>query len=269
MSTPPSAADKHPPAHAPRDREEKPVEEESLPHHAQRLVQSRLRTMVNSIINPCIALLQRLRKRTGEEESGEGEGEDEKDRPKHKRAKPHGNRDTDEPADEADAEAPKPRRRLLTYLIYFSIFLVGGMAGGALAYEMLAKLLTRQSADIQRLETAVAKQTKSAASNQKKLEEAEVKRADAEKKLEEAKKKQVEAEKKLETSLKDVKSGEDKQKKFDEAAKLLDSIRDKSGNAQRPPAGSEGKVRPPKSGDCTFAPGDVKSLKDCVREFNR
>ncbi len=63
------------------------------------------------------------------------------------------------------------------------------------------------------LEAAMAKQSKSVASNQAKLEASEAKRSQAEKSLVEAKKKQAEAEKKLETTLKESNALADKQKK--------------------------------------------------------
>jgi hypothetical protein len=145
------------------------------------------------------------------------------------------------------------------------------MIGGALAYELLAQLLERQSAESARLQAAMSKLSKSAGSNEKALQEAQAKRVEAEKKFEEAKKKQAEVEKKLEAALIDTKTVGEKQKKFDEAAKMLDSIRgtDRTGAAPRPSSGSEGKARPLKSADCGMAPGDVNSLKDCLKDFNR
>lgn len=228
--------------------------------------------MACGVLDPCIALLQLLRKRTGGAQEADAEAGEDRSRPRN--ARPGGGRDAAAPSDEV--EAPKPKRRLLAHLIYFSVLLAGGMGGGALAYELLAKLLDRQAAESRRLEAAISKQSKSVASNQKKLDEAQTKRAEAEKKFEEAQAKRIEAEKKLEESLKDSKAAAEKQKKLDEVVKLLESIRgaDRSSNVPRAPpvggsGGTERKPGPPKSGDCTLAAGNVNALKDCVANFNR
>ena len=175
-------------------------------------------------------------------------------------------------------QAAKPRRRLLTWLIYFSVLLAGALAGGAASFELLYRSLQHQSAESQRVEAAMAKQSMSVASNQSKLDAAETKRAEAEKNLAEAKKKQAEAEKKLEFALKDSNALADKQKKLDQVAKLLDQIRvnEASGSGSRPvPAGSSGGSRPEtrqsshKTADCTLSSGNIKAMKDCVEAFNR
>lgn len=276
MSTAQTAPE-HPPARAPRATDEDAPGAETLQHHARRVVVSELHAVERGILDPIISLLQRMRRGAGaadgaEEEDGGGHA-------RSGRGKPGGGRDAGAraEADDEQEEAPKPKRRLLTFLIYFSALVAGGMIGGALSYELLFKLLDRQATESKRLEAAMAKLNKSTASNQNKLDEALAKRAEAEKKLEEAKKKQTEAEKKLETALNESKIAADKQKKLDDAVKLLEQIRgaERPGAAQRPPAaasagsGAEGKARPLKSGDCTLAAGDVKSLKDCVKDFNR
>lgn len=283
MNTAQPAAER--PARAPRAQDEESSGEETLQHHAKRLMQSRLHACERAILDPMIALLQGLRKGAGASDGADEEGEE--GRPRSRKAgRGQGHDAATDAEDGEQAETPKPRRRLLTFLIYFSVLLAGGMIGGALSYELLFKLLDRQATESKRLEAAMAKLNKSTASNQKKLDEALAKRTEAEKKLEEAKKKQTEAEKKLETALNDSKSAADKQKKLDDAVKLLEQIRgaERSGAAQRPPApsgggsatgssavsgGGEGKARPLKSGDCALVAGDVKALKDCVKDFNR
>lgn len=262
------------PARAPRAPAEESVAEESLQTHAKRLMRSRLSAMACGVLDPGIALLQRLRKLSGGAQDADAEAGEDRSRPRT--AKPGGGRDAVAPPDEAEAGAPKPKRRLRAFLIYFSVLLAGSMVGGALAYELLAKLLDRQATESRRLEAAISKQTKSAASNQKKLDEAEPKRVEAEKKLEEAQAKRIEAEIKLEASLNDSKAAAEKQKKLDEAVKLLESIRgaDRPSNVPRsPPVSSSGsierKLRPPKSGNCTLAAGNINALKDCVEDFNR
>ncbi len=245
---------------------------ESLGHHLSRAVQSHVGAAIRGVLDPWIAGLQGLRRRAGgapeaEVQAGEGHA-----RPKT--ARPGAQHDEATP----QMVAPKPRRRLLTYLIYFSVLLVGALAGGAASFELLSKLLSRQSAENQRVEAAMAKQSKSVASNQSKLDAAETKRAEAEKSLVEAKKKQAEAEKKLETALKDSNALAEKQKKLDQVAKLLEQIRlaEVSGTGSRPvPASSSGGNRsearqgPHKTGDCTLSSSNIKAMKDCVESFNR
>lgn len=230
--------------------------------------------MACGVLDPCIALLHGLRQRAGGAQDADAQTGGGGSRSRN--ARPGGARDAAAPSDEAEGEAPKPKRRLLAYLIYFSVLLAGCMAGGALAYELLAQLLERQATESRRVEAAMSKQSKSVASNQKKLDEAQAKRAEAEKKLAEAQAKRIEVEKKLEESLKDSKAAAEKQKKLDEAVKLLESIRgaERSGNVPRPPpvgssGGAERKPGPLKSSDCALVGGDVKALKDCVASFNR
>ena len=259
-------------ARATRATDTEVIGTESLGHHLSRAVQSHVGAAIRGVLDPWIAGLQGLRRRTGgapEADGKAGEGH----------AKPRAGR----PGEQHDAatqeiQAPKPRRRLLTWLIYFSVLLAGALAGGAASFELLAKLLYRQSAESQRVEAAMAKQSKSVASNQSKLEAAEAKRSEAEKSLVEAKKKQAEAEKKLEIALKDSSSLAEKQKKLDQVAKLLEQIRlaEASGAGSRPvPASSSGGNRPEakqgphKTGDCTLSSSNIKAMKDCVESFNR
>lgn len=272
MNTAQPAAATRAPARAPRDQVEESAAEETLQHHANRLVRSRLSAAACAVLDPIIALLQRLRVGAGGAQDADANADE--DSPRSRKGTPGGGRaGVHAEEGEGEAEAPKPKRRLLTFLIYFSVLLAGGMAGGALAYELLAKLLDRQAAESRRVEAAALKQSKSVASNQKKLDDAQAKLAEAEKKLEDAQAKRIEGEKNLEAALNDSKAAAEKQKKLDEAVKLLDSIRgpDRSSAAQRSPpvSSSERKPRPLKSGDCTLAAGNVNALKDCVQNFNR
>jgi hypothetical protein len=257
------------PARAARAPSDESGAQESLSAHAMRVLRARLSAMACGVLDPCIALLRQLRKHAGGVQDADAEDGEGRSRPRN--ARPGGGRDAEAPADEA--EAPKPKRRLLAGLIYLSVLLAGGMGGGALAYELLAKLLDRQGTENRRLTVAISKLSKSTASNQKSLDEAKAKRAEAEKKLEEAQKKQTEAEKKFDESLNDTKAAAEKQKKLDEAVKLLDSIRraERPGNVPRSPpvSGAERKPGPPKSGDCTLVSGNVDALKDCVANLNR
>lgn len=274
MSTAQPDAATRTPARAPRAPAEETLAQESLYAHAERLARSRLRALACGVLDPCIALLQRLHKCAGGAQDPDAQAGEE--RSGLRNARPGGGRGAAAPSDEAQAEAPKPKRRLLACLIYSGVLLAGGMGGGALAFELLAKLLDRQATESRRLQAAIAKQSKSVAANQKKLDEAQTKRAEAEKKLEEAQAKRIEAEKKLEASLNDSKAAAEKQKKLDEAVRLLESIRaaDRASNVPRSaPIGSGGgaerKPGPSKSGDCTLTAGNVNALKDCVANLNR
>jgi len=259
-------------AHAPRAADTEVIGTESLGHHLFRAVRSHVGAAVAGVLDPCIAAMQGLRRRAGGAPAADLHAAEGHAKPRAGRPGEHHDAATQE------VEAPKPRRRLLTWLIYFSVLLAGALAGGAASFELLAKLLSRQSAENQRVEAAMAKQSKSVASNQSKLEAAETKRAEAEKSLVEAKKKQVEAEKKLEIALKDSNSMAEKQKKLDQVAKLLEQIRlaEVSGAGSRPvPASSSGGNRPEakqgphKTGDCTLSSSNIKAMKDCVESFNR
>lgn len=259
------------PAHAPRATDTEVIGTESLAHHLSRALWSHVGTAVCGVLDPCIAGLQGLRRRAGgapaaDPHAAEGHSKPRAGRPgeQHDAATP-------------EVQAPKPRRRLLTWLIYFSVLLAGALAGGAASFELLAKLLYRQSAENQRVEAAMAKQSKSVASNQAKLEASEAKRSQAEKSLVEAKKKQAEAEKKLETTLKESNALADKQKKLDQVAKLLEQIRlaEAPGAGSRPvPASSShrpetARQSPAKTADCTLSSGNIKGMKDCLESFNR
>jgi hypothetical protein len=253
------------PARAPRDADDASVadQRETLTAHAKRVLRTRLAATACGVLDPCIALLQRLRTLSGCAPDANAEAGEDAFRPG--KAKGGRGRDAEAGTEAAEAEAPKPKRRLLTFLIYFSILLAGGMGGGALAYELLASLLERQGAESRRVEAALSKQSKSTASNEQKLAQAEAKRAEAETKLAEAKARQAEVEKKLEAALNDSKAVAEKQKKLDEAVKLLDSLR----GAPAGRSGTEGKARAPKSGDCTMVAGNVSALKECLEGFNR
>lgn len=291
MSTAKPDAATRAPAHAPRASVEEPVAEESLQHHAKRFLLSRLSAMACGVLDPCIALLQRLRQRAGGAQAADEEGED---GPRSKNARPGGGRDAaarpNEGEGEDDAEAPRQKSRLLSFLIYFSVFLAGGVGGGALAYQLLAKQLDRQATESRRLEAEMSERLKSVAPHEKKLEEAQTtgleaekkfeeaqaKRVEAEKKFEEAQAKRIEAEKKLEASLNDSRAAAQKQRKLDEAVRLLEQIRgaDRSSKVPRSPSvDSKGSAEPdprtPNAGNCTVAAGNVNALKDCVEKFNR
>ena len=260
-------------AHAPRATDTEVIGTESLAHHLSRALWSHVGTAVCGVLDPCIAGLQGLRRRAGGAPAADPHAAEGHSKPRAGR--PGEQHDTATP----EMQAPKPRRRLLTWLIYFSVLLAGALAGGAASFELLYRSLQHQSAESQRVEAAMAKQSKSVASNQNKLEAAETKRSEAEKNLVEAKKKQAEAEKKLELTLKDANVLVDKQKKLDQVAKLLEQIRltEASGVGSRPvPASSNGGQRPEttrqspaKTGDCTLSSGNIKGMKDCLESFNR
>lgn len=260
---------------------------ESLSAHAKRVLRARLSAAAGRILNAGIALLQRLLARVGAAPDDGVETQERRSRPSN--ARRAGARDDRELEDETQAEPPVPQHRLRSFLTHFGVLLCGGMAGGALAYELLAIHLERQAAENQRVAAALAKQSKAAASNRKELEqakakllevekkpvEADPKLLEAEKKLAQAEAKRIEAENRLEAyRAESSKVSVEKQKKLGEALKILESVSagDRSGQVQRSrPAsyGSAGRARPAKSGDCALGSGNVSALTDCLKEFNR
>lgn len=163
----------------PRASVEEPTAEESLAAHAKRALRIRVRARITAILDACIALLQRLRKKAG----GAQDAEESEDRPGSRRDRPRERQGSAVPPDEIAADAPKPRRRLRAFLIYLSIMLAGGMGGGALAYSQFQKQLALQLKESQRLEAALAKKTRPSAEIRKSFEEEQARRAEAEKKL--------------------------------------------------------------------------------------
>ena len=175
MNTPqPPAASRTPRASA-----EEPTAEESLTAHAKRALRTRVRARITAVLDACIALLQRLRKKAG----GVQDADESEDRPGSRRDRPRERQGSAAPQDEAAVEAPKPKRRLRAFLIYVSVLLAGGMGGGALAYNQFQKQLALQLKESQRLEAALAKKTRPSAEIRKSFEEEQARRAEAEKKL--------------------------------------------------------------------------------------
>ena len=279
----PSAAPLARPRVAP-SADESPVAEESLCAHAWRSLRSTVSAAATAVLDAGIAVLQRLRKQVGgAQNAGRDDGED---RPRSRTDRPGGRRDA--PV-EAEAEASQPRRRLRAFLVYLGVLLAGGMGGGALAYNLLEELLARKTAESLRMKATIAKHPKSIVTAEKKLAEAQAKLieaekklevssiAETEKKLEEAQAKRVEAEKKLETSLAEyTKTAAEKQKRLDEAVKLLETIiaAERAGKAHTPgnrgSSSSAGSKAPPlKTGNCTLDSGKkADALKDCIKDFN-
>jgi len=244
--------------HNARPSAEEPVAEESLPAHARRLLRSRVSSAATAVLDAGIALLQRLRKAAG----GTQDAQADDGRPGARNGRPGGRHDDSALPVETEAEAPKPKRRVRALLVYLCLLLAGGMGGGALAYNLLENLLNRQMAENRRIEAATAKQVKSAATTQKKLEEEQTLR--------------IEAEKNLKESLADyAKSAAEKQKKLDEAEKQLATMLAAGRTRNVPqlsPAGSGragGKAHPPKAGNCTLNSNNIAALKDCIDDFNR
>ncbi len=272
MTAPTKSVTEAAPARAARATEPEVIGTESVWHHVSRAVRVHVGAALCGVLDPWIAGLQVLRRRAGGAPVAEVHAEEGHARPRA--ARPGEQHEAAPPA----VAAPKPRRRLLTFLIYISILLAGALAGGAAAYELLSRLLSRQSAESQRVEAAMAKQSLSVALNQSKIDAAESARSEAEKNLVEARKKQAEAEKKLESTVKEFNALADKQKKLDQVGRLLEQIRvtEASGAASRSvPASNSGVYRPEtrqspsKTKDCTLSSGNIKAMKDCVDSFNR
>lgn len=282
---------RHPSAHAPapvhphphhdKAAAEASVAEESLSAHVTRAFHAKLRAAIAAILDPCIGLLKRLR---GSAETEEAEDDENKHEPRQ--ALPHGRHDTaDEAGAEAETEAPVRKRRLLPLLVNLGVLLLGGMAGGALAYNLLGSLLERRTVENARLQETIGKQTKSIAANQKKLEEAQANLSDVqkkletssitaiEKKLEAESAKRIEAEAKLETYRAEyAKNAAGKQKSLDEATRVLGTIiaAERGAKAEAPgnrPGAKSAKTS--KAGNCTLQTNNMAALKDCIADFNR
>ena len=249
--------------------------EESLGAHALRVLRTRVCRAVANLLRPVIGALQVMLQRV----DPEPEPEERSERRSERRGSSAGRGRDSEP--DAEPEAPESHR-LRRFLLYLLIFVLGGLGGGALAYPMFERMLEKRTAEAQRLESTMSKQTKSADTSKKRLEEAQAKLAELEKKPAEAEVKLAETEKKLaqeqakrselETQLKTLQSNHskaltDQQKKLAEAVKLLDSIRGIDTAAR--PAAAPLAPRPQKTGDCTVGSSSVSSLKDCVDNFNR
>jgi hypothetical protein len=216
--------------------------------------------VATAVLDAGIALLQWLRKRAGGAQDANREADE--DRPGSRRDRPGGRRDAAAPLAEAEAQAPKPKRRLRTLLVYLSVLLAGGMGGGVLAYDLLEELLDHQFAESERLEAMISKHSKSIATTQKNLEEAQAGR--------------IEAEKKLEASLAEyTKSTAELQKKLDETEKRLETMpaAERASTAQGPSPVSRGsaarKAPPLKTGNCALSSGNIAALKGCIENFNR
>lgn len=166
----------------------------------------------------------------------------------------------------AEAPAPKPRRRLRGLLVYLGVMLAGSMGGMALAYDLLAQLLERQSAEITRQEIKLSKYSKSVAELNNKLDQQQAKQAEAEARVAAT---LTENEKKL---------GELQAQRVAAESRLASALAGHAGNEQRqedagraPRAGARG-VPPAwtKSGDCTLGSGDIRSvLKGCIAGMER
>jgi len=169
-----------PPATSPRSREpaEDPAEE-TLSAHAKRALRTKVRARVTAVLDAGIALLQRLRKKAGGAQATEEDEDRSGSRPDRSRDR-YGAATS--PA-EAAPEAPKPKRRLRAFLIYVSVLLAGGMAGGALSYNQFQKQLGQQLKKSQQLEEAIAKKIRPSAEIRQAFEEEKARSRAAEKKL--------------------------------------------------------------------------------------
>jgi hypothetical protein len=213
-------------------------------------------TKITAILDAGIAALQRLRKSSGGAQTAEEDG----DRSRSRTDKSGGRQGAAQPTAETAAAPPKSNRRLRTFLIYVCLLLAGGMAGGALAYNLLENLLGKQSAESRRLEAAAAKNAKSSTDIQNALEDEKLKRA--------------EAEKKLASSLAEyVKTTAEKQRRLDameqKLATLLAGERTRNVPRLSPASHTAGKARTLKTGDCVLDTKNIASLKGCIDEFNR
>jgi hypothetical protein len=254
------------PARDARTPAEEPAAEETLSAHARRALRARASAAATAVLDAGIGALQRLRKQAGGAQDADGAADEDRRRPGNGRPndrpndRPGGRRDAAAPS--AQAVAPAPRRRLRAFLVYLSVLLAGGMGGGALGYNLLSKLLDRQSAESRRLQATLSKHSKSTAAARKELEQAQAKR--------------IEAEKKLEASITEyAKSSAEKQKKLDETENRLATMLagERARNPRQPSPVSRGsagaKALPVKTGNCKVDGSNLSALKDCINDFYR
>ena len=208
---------------------------------------------VVAALDKCIAGLQRLRKR-----AGGAERQDER----RERGR-SGTRATATPAaDDATVETAIERkpRRLRTLLICLCILLAGGMLGTALAYDLLAQLLDRRGAEIERDKAKLARHSKSVAALKTALEKQQAGRAATEEKLAAA---LADAEKK---------TGELQTQRAEAEAHLARALAARSAGQQSPDTGGGKSAQGgwTRSVNCALGSGDVRSaLAGCVADMNR
>jgi len=154
--------------------------EETVSAHARRVLRTRLRTRIAATLDTGIAVLQRLRAKTGgAPEPAEDPDDRRGSRPDRLQTRPGASA---APA-ATPAEAPKPKRRLRALLIPSGVLLVGGIGGSALAYTLFQQQLDRVLNDSLRQEAAHAKKNRPSAEIQQAFDDEQARRADAEKKL--------------------------------------------------------------------------------------
>ena len=258
---------------------EEPVADGAWPVRAWRSLRARasaasarakqmLLAAATAVIDKGIASLQRLRQRVGDtEQSHEGRDDDHarEGDTRGRRGKPGtGVGPKGEPAAE-ESVAPKPRRRLRSLLVYLSVMLAGGTGGMALAYDLLAQLLDRRSAEVHRQEVKLSENSKLMAELKQKLDQGQVKQIEAETRLAAA---LAENEKTL---------GELQQKRAEAETRLASAFAGRAGNPQRREDGgsSQGGARNGEAGwtgagDCNLGSGNIRSvLSGCIAEMNR
>jgi hypothetical protein len=211
----------------------------------------------NAVIDSGIAFLQRLRQRSG------GAQHADECRDHERPGKPATMERARGEAVSAEAEAPKPRGRLRRMLVYLGVMLAGSMGGTALAYNLFAQALDRQSAEITRQEVKLSKYSKSAVELEKKLEQAQ----------------QVEAETRLAAALaqNEKKIGELQAQRGEEETQPGNAPAAHAGNPQRQQdagksgaAARSGQTAWTRSGSCTLSSGNVRSvLKGCIADMER
>jgi hypothetical protein len=263
-----------------REAAELPVAAENLYAHALRSLQSAFVFPATAVLDRVIALLQRLRKSIGGAQASDND--DGKDRPGARKDRPQEHLD----GKAAVVEAGPPTRRRRDMLVYFGVFLLGGMGAGVLAYYMPAELLNRWADESMPSTAMKSKKTDVAATvmnaeepqaergdTEEKLEEAQAGRTEAENRLEEAQSQRIEAEKKLAKTIADYKkSSAEKQERLDDAEKRIGQMfAAERAAAARPPAAANrtGSDSRHKTGNCVISPDNPGALRICLENFNR
>jgi hypothetical protein len=223
LSKPRAPHAKPAPAHEPESPAEEPVAGAAFVR-----VKQNLRGRAAAALDAGIACLVRLRSLAGG--AAEEEAEPGDDGPGSRRA------DRREDSGSEVEPAPEPRRRRGIYA-FLGVLLLGGAAGGALAYGLLTQALEHRAAEIRSQAAALAALAQTEAESQEKREQQQALRLEAETPL---------------------------------ASALAERAREAQRPAEAGSAGPGGNGGSLKAGDCALGGGNAGAvLKRCIDEFNR
>jgi hypothetical protein len=209
---------------------EEPAAAPAWPARA-RAALARLLRVAAAAFDAGVTRLRGLRRRAG---AAQEEDEARADEPRRSHGAPAQEEDT------AGQAEPQPRR-LRGALAYLSVLLLGGAAGGALAYGLLGHSLEQRTAELRKQQAALAAQAKVQVERKEMLEK-------------QALRTQAEARPALLPA--------ERAKDAPRAAA--------AGSAGRSGGGRGSQAGPDGAGDCALGGSDIGgALKRCIEEFNR